>query len=104
VKLELSSEGRYALRTLIYLALVGEQATADSISAEAHIPRRLLAWSIWALSIVLVGLGLVFQILNLSEPSLPIYAHWAESMLLGVGFPTVGAIIASRRTHNPIGW
>jgi Rrf2 family protein len=43
VKLELSSEGRYALRTLIYLALVGEQATADSISAEAHIPRRLLA-------------------------------------------------------------
>jgi hypothetical protein len=64
----------------------------------------LLAWSIWALSIVLVGLGLVFQILNLSEPSLPIYAHWAESMLLGVGFPTVGAIIASRRTHNPIGW
>jgi hypothetical protein len=25
-------------------------------------------------------------------------------MLLGVGFPTVGAIIASRRTHNPIGW
>jgi Rrf2 family protein len=43
VQLELSSEGRYALRTLIYLALVGEQATADRVSAEAHIPRRLLA-------------------------------------------------------------
>ena len=43
MQLELSSEGRYALRALIYLALVGEQATADKVSAEAHIPRRLLA-------------------------------------------------------------
>jgi Rrf2 family protein len=43
VQLELSSEGRYALRALIYLALVGEQATADRVSAETHIPRRLLA-------------------------------------------------------------
>jgi Rrf2 family protein len=43
LKLELSSEGRYALRTLVYLARVGERVTADRISAEAHIPRRLLA-------------------------------------------------------------
>ena len=43
MQLELSSEGRYALRALIYLAVVGEQATADRVSAEAHIPRRLLA-------------------------------------------------------------
>ena len=43
MQLELSSEGRYALRALLYLALVGEQATADRVSAEAHIPRRLLA-------------------------------------------------------------
>ena len=43
MQLELSSEGRYALWALIYLALVGEQATADRVSAEAHIPRRLLA-------------------------------------------------------------
>jgi Rrf2 family protein len=39
----LSSEGRYALRALVYLAWLGERATADRISAEAHIPRRLLA-------------------------------------------------------------
>jgi hypothetical protein len=64
----------------------------------------LLAWSIWALSIVLVGLGLLFHILNLSEPSVPTFAHWVESTLMGVGASTVGAIIASRRTHNPIGW
>jgi Rrf2 family protein len=43
LKLELSSEGRYTLRALVYLAWVGTRATADKISAEAHIPRRLLA-------------------------------------------------------------
>ncbi len=43
LQLELSSEGRYALRALVYLARLGEQATAGSISAEARIPRRLLA-------------------------------------------------------------
>ena len=43
MKLELSSEGRYALRTLVYLARVGERVTADRISTEARIPRRLLA-------------------------------------------------------------
>jgi Rrf2 family protein len=43
VRLELSSEGRYALRALIFLAWIGERVTADRISAEARIPRRLLA-------------------------------------------------------------
>ena len=43
MRLELSSEGRYALRALLYLAWIGERATADKISAEARVPRRLLA-------------------------------------------------------------
>lgn len=46
MKLELSSEGRYALRALVYLAREadrGELVTADRISAEAGVPRRLLA-------------------------------------------------------------
>ena len=43
MQLELSSEGRYALRALLYLAWLGERASADRISAEAHVPRRLLA-------------------------------------------------------------
>jgi Rrf2 family protein len=43
VQLELSSEGRYALRALVYLAWAGERVTADRISTDAHIPRRLLA-------------------------------------------------------------
>ena len=37
MRLELSSEGRYALRALMYLAWLGERATADRISAEAHV-------------------------------------------------------------------
>jgi DNA-binding IscR family transcriptional regulator len=43
LRLELSSEGRYALRALLYLAWTGERAPAQRISAEAHVPRRLLA-------------------------------------------------------------
>lgn len=43
LRLELSSEGRYALRALVYLAGVGERVTADRISVEAQVPRRLLA-------------------------------------------------------------
>ena len=43
MRLELSSEGRYALRALVYLARLGERTTADRISSEAYIPRRLLA-------------------------------------------------------------
>ena len=43
MQLELSSEGRYALRALVYLARAGERVTADRISTEAHVPRRQLA-------------------------------------------------------------
>jgi Rrf2 family protein len=50
LRLELSNEGRYALRALLYLAWVGERATADRVSTEARIPRRLLARILAALS------------------------------------------------------
>lgn len=46
MRLELSSEGRYALRALVYLAREADRrdlVTADRISAEAVVPRRLLA-------------------------------------------------------------
>lgn len=43
MKLELSSEGRYTIRALVYLAGSVERVNADVISAEAAIPRRLLA-------------------------------------------------------------
>jgi Rrf2 family protein len=43
VRLEHGSEGRYALRALVYLAWSGKQMTATRISSEARVPRRLLA-------------------------------------------------------------
>lgn len=39
----MSSEGRYALRALVYLAQGEGRMTAGTISADARIPRRLLA-------------------------------------------------------------
>jgi Rrf2 family protein len=50
LRLELSSEGRYALRALLYLAWLGERASADRISTEANVPRRLLARILASLS------------------------------------------------------
>lgn len=52
MRLELSSEGRYGLRALIYLAQIDGPATRDTISAEAQIPRRLLARVLARLSAV----------------------------------------------------
>jgi len=57
-----------------------------------------------ALSLALTSVGLVFHVLNLSHPSVPIFDHWVESTLTGLIFPMVGAVIASRRNENPIGW
>ena len=39
--LELSSEGRYALRALGYLALAGKRATADRIRVQKTVPEYL---------------------------------------------------------------
>ena len=63
-----------------------------------------LAWTMWALSIALVGLGLLFHVLNLSYPSVHIFDYWLESTVAAAGFSTVGAVIISRRPNNIIGW
>jgi hypothetical protein len=73
---------------------------ADRFSARTA---ASLAWSLWALSVAFVGLGLLFLYLNgsfedLLDESLGIDA------VLALSFPTVGAIIASRRPGNVVGW
>jgi hypothetical protein len=63
-----------------------------------------LAWTMWALSIGLTMLSLWLLILNLSHPKVPVYLYWAEDTLLAVGYSTVGAVAASHRPGNPVGW
>jgi hypothetical protein len=58
----------------------------------------------WALSIALTVLSLWLLILNLSHPNVPIYLYWAEGTLLAAGYSTVGAVAASHRPGNPVGW
>lgn len=43
MRLELTSEGRYAIRALLYLATADGRVSASRIAEDAEIPRRLLA-------------------------------------------------------------
>ena len=53
---------------------------------------RPLAWGMWALSLGLTALALRL------DPAL------AADELAFLAFPTVGALVASRRPANPVGW
>src|SRR5215208_5745333 len=67
-----------------------------------------LAWSVCALS---VALTLLYVLLNLLTPPIPMreFPHWflGYAVFETIGlllYPTVGALVASRRPQNPIGW
>ena len=64
-----------------------------------------LAWSSWALTVALMALTVVFTVLYpLSREPASIAAGFAVTILFVATFHTVGALIASRRPENPIGW
>jgi hypothetical protein len=63
-----------------------------------------LAWSLCALSLALTALSLFLLDLNLSHPNTHIYNPWLDNTLTAVFYPTVGALVASRRPENPVGW
>ena len=58
-----------------------------------------------ALSLALTALSLLLLVVQtLSYPDVLIFAHWLDGTLAAISFSTVGAVIASRRTENPMGW
>ena len=63
-----------------------------------------LAWSLWGLSSILTVLALLLLALNLSHPHTHTFDSWLDSTLNAVFFSTVGAIVASRRSENLVGW
>jgi hypothetical protein len=78
-----------------------EREEVDGLSTRAA---SWLEWTICALSMALTVLGLWLLVLGLSHPNVPVYSYWAEGTLLAVGYSTVGAVVASPRPGNPVGW
>jgi hypothetical protein len=62
-----------------------------------------LAWSACALSLALTALTTLLIVLLLRSDT-HIYYYWLETSMVAVGYSTVGAIVASRLPHSPIGW
>ena len=70
-------------------------------------PRRAqigarLGWGLCAVSLTLVALSLVYGAWAYSL--LWTLAEWAPNAVWAVSFPMVGALIATHRPRNPIGW
>src|SRR5215212_9892217 len=63
-----------------------------------------LAWALCVLSLALTALSLLLFILNLSYPNTHLYEPWLDNTLNAMFYPTVGALVASRRPENPVGW
>jgi hypothetical protein len=52
---------------------------------------------------MLTALNFLLIALNVSS-NVPAYVFWPELTSIAVGYSVIGAIIASRLTHHPIGW
>ena len=62
-----------------------------------------LAWSSWTLVVVLTASSLLLLSLNLSHPDAHVFDWWLGNALVVID-ATVGAVVASRRSENAVGW
>ncbi|MGZ8579020.1 MAG: histidine kinase [Actinomycetota bacterium] len=66
---------------------------------------RRLAWSSFGLTVALCLVGAVFHAMSWQVPVPPsLFAHKGYSIPLALAIGGSGAVIASRRPENPIGW
>jgi hypothetical protein len=69
---------------------------------------RSAAWLAWSVCAFSVALTLLYVLLNLLTPPIPMRElglGYAVFEIIGLLlYPTVGALVASRRPQNPIGW
>ena len=63
-----------------------------------------LAWSACALSLTLTGTALVLLAANRSHPNVHVFDYGTVLTVITVSTSPVGALIASRRPQNPLGW
>jgi hypothetical protein len=78
----------------------------DAPMRHGRVPVRAAAWLAWglcAVSLTLVVVGLIYGALNYDSLRAPL-AGLAPNVVWAVSFPVVGALIATHRSRNPIGW
>ncbi len=79
--------------------MISEQASERAGVLSAIRLARLL----WALCVALVALGAGLLVLNRQVED-PIAQYWINLAATALALSTVGALVASRRSENPIGW
>jgi hypothetical protein len=66
---------------------------------------RAATWLAWSLCVAHVAATEVLYFLTPPIPTRGPLAFWGASfVMLSLAYPTVGAVVASRRPKNPIGW
>ena len=70
----------------------------------SHRTASFLAWSACALSLTLTGVGLVLLASSRSHPNVHIFDYGAVLTVITISTSPVGALIASRRPKNYVGW
>ena len=66
---------------------------------------KRLVWGSWIVAVALAALAGLFLLLGRSQPQpADTFGFRGFAIIFAVAFATVGALVASRRPENPIGW